>query len=449
MTLANVPRYDDDQLSGGRGTAVVVGASMSGLLAARVLADRYEQVTIVERDSLPDEPVARRGVPQASHPHILWEAGRTTLEDLFPGFGEELLSEGGLMFDLGRDFHAYDQGGFFAEGPKRLPLYSASRPLFEQIVRRCVFELDGIDVQPDCQFVDYLVNDSATSVEGVVVRDGGAKKSEVTADLVVDAMGRASRTPTWLEAHGDTPPPVDEVHIDVAYSSGLIERPSDDRRAFFVAPDPPRTRGGAAFPVKGGHWQVNVHGMHGDHPPTEAEAFAEFAASLPVPHLKRLLDTHSWVSNDVDHYPFPSNRRCRYETLDRFPEGLLVIGDAIASFNPIYGQGMSVAALEALQLHHTLAGHDEDLALRFSDRAETVVDTAWMMAVGADCQFSQTEGPTPRGADLFDRYLSRLVRRAHTDGVLADAFARVLTMQQPPTALLHPHIVWRVFNPID
>jgi 2-polyprenyl-6-methoxyphenol hydroxylase-like FAD-dependent oxidoreductase len=165
--------------------------------------------------------------------------------------------------------------------------------------------------------------------------------------------------------------------------------------------------------------------------------------------LREILDAHAWVDGDADRYPFPSNLRRRYESLDRFPDGLVVVGDAVASFNPIYGQGMSVAALEALQLHHALAtGRCDDLAPRFFEQAETVVDAAWTMATGSDLQFSQTVGPKPRGTDLFDRYLSRLVERAHADGVLADAFARVVTMQKPPTSLLRPGIVWRVLRPM-
>lgn len=448
MTLAHVPRYEGDQVSERDGRAVVVGASMAGLLVARVLTDAFETVIIVEHDSLPDEPRARRGVPQSRHPHVLWEAGRTTLEDLFPGYGEHLLAAGGLLIDLGRDFHPYDKGGFLATTPNRLPMYSASRPLFEQVVRRGVLGLDGVDVRAGCQFIDYLVDDDATTVEGVKLRDRRSKSSVLTADLVVDATGRTSRTPALLEAHGYRPPPTEEVQIDVAYSSTLVERPADDRRAYFVAPDPPRTRGGAAFPLEDDRWLVNVHGMHGDHPPTDRAGVVEFAETLPVAHLKRLLDTRAWVTDEIDHYPFASNRRHYYEDLKRFPEGLLVTGDAVASFNPVYGQGMSVAALEALQLHHCLAmGRDGDLASRFFDRVETVVDPAWTLAVGSDLQFAETDAPTPREAELLNRYLSRLTRRAHTDGVLAEAFLRVVAMERPPSSLLRPSIAWRVFRP--
>lgn len=202
------------------------------------------------------------------------------------------------------------------------------------------------------------------------------------------------------------------------------------------------------LPVEDDRWLVNLHGIHGDHPPTDVEESKDFAASLPTPIVKDLLDERPWVSEEIAFYPFPSNRRYRYEELDRFPDGLVVLGDAIASFNPIYGQGMSVAALEALMLHHTLAGDDrEQFELRFFDRAAEVVEPAWMLATGADFSFPQTEGARPRGTVLFNWYLARLFRKAHTDSVLTDAFTRVLSMQQPPTSLLRPGVMWRVLRP--
>ena len=167
-----------------------------------------------------------------------------------------------------------------------------------------------------------------------------------------------------------------------------------------------------------------------------------------TPELRELLDEHPQVSGGIAHYPFPSNRRHRYEDLDRFPAGSVVVGDAIASFNPIYGRGMSVAALEALVLHHTLASDDRgNLAVRFSERAEKVVDIAWLMAVGADFGFPETTGPKPRGTDLFGRYLSRLTRKARTDGELREALFRVIMTEVPPTTLLRPGVAWKVLRP--
>lgn len=448
MTLATVPRYDGDRTVRVGDHAVVVGGSMAGLLAARVLADAFESVTIVERDRLPDRPTARDGVPQGRQPHVLLEAGRATLEDLFPGYSEALLTAGGVLVDGASDFRYYDEGDFVADGPTRQPMFFASRPLVEHLVRQRVTALDDVRLRSGCQFVDYLVDETVTAVEGVTVRGDDTDNEVLRADLVVDATGRTSRTPRWLDAHGYSPPPLDEMHIDLAYSSTLVERPSDDRRTVYVPLSPPRTRGGAAFPVEDDRWLVNVHGVHGDHPPTDSEGFDAFAASLPPPELARLLDEHPRATDDIVHYPIPSNRRYRYESLDRFLDGMVVVGDAIASFNPVYAQGMSVAALEAVELHHSLvAGGREAVSTRFFDRASRVVDVAWRMAVGADFGFERTTGPKPRGTDLTNRYVARLMRRAHTDGELRHAFYRTIAMERPPRSLLRPGVVWRVFGP--
>lgn len=448
MTLATVPRYRPDGVSESGERAVVIGGSMGGLYAARVLADAFEEVTVVDRDPLPDEPVPRNGVPQARHFHALLEAGRATLEDLLPGFGADLIAAGGVMQDASREARFYTEGDFLAEGPHRLPVYTATRPLYEQVVRRRVGALGGVYLRPSCQFIDYLVDKSGTTVNGVRIRPEGDRPEAVRADLVVDATGRTSRTPNWLEEHGYKPPPLSEVQIGVAYSTTFVERPPKDRRAVTVIPTPERPRGGVFAPVENDRWILTLWGMHGDSPPTDPEAFEAFADSLPVSHLKRLLDEHQWRTGHIAHYPFPSNLRRHYETLDRFPNGLVVLGDAIASFNPIYGQGMSVAALEAIQLHHAIATvRGESLPRRYFDRVGETVDVAWKLAVGGDHQFPQTEGPKPRGTGILNWYLSRFLRKAQTDGTLYDAFFRVQSMENPPTSLLRPGIVWRVFKP--
>jgi 2-polyprenyl-6-methoxyphenol hydroxylase-like FAD-dependent oxidoreductase len=447
MSLGSVPQYNSTRLTERDGHAVVVGAGMAGLLAARVLADAFDEVTVLERDSAPNEPVARRGVPQGRHIHVMMEPGRATLEDLFPGYREDLLSAGGLEIDAARDVSLYAEGDFLAEGPHYLPYYTATRPLYEQLVRRRVADLDGVHLRSRCQVKDYRIDETATSVEGVVFTNEKTAVEELTADLVVDATGRTSRIPDWLETHGYTSPPIDEVSIDLAYSSVLIERPADDRRAFIVPPEPPHTCGFAMNPVEDGRWIASLGGVHGDHPPTDAAELKEFAARVPGPDVKQLLEAQPWIS-EIAHYPFPSNLRHRYEDLDRFPDGLVVIGDGIASFNPLYGQGMSVAALESLLLHDCLATNGlEDLARRFFAQSTEVVDSAWMMAVGPDFRYPETTGPKPRGIGLTSRYIIRLKRKAHADGALRDAFMRVVMMEQSPTTVLHPGVAWRVLKP--
>lgn len=448
MTLETTPRYGNNPVSEAGDHAIVVGGSMAGLLAARVLADAFRTVSIIEKDRLPAEPNVRKGVPQAGHIHALHEAGRVTLDDLFPGYEEDLTSAGGLVIDMARDLNFYDEGDFVADGQDSIPWYMASRPLFEHLTRQRLVGLDDIIIRDDTQFIEYLTDSRDAVIEGVVVRNETGEREELAAELVVDATGRTSRTPGWLEDHGYESPEVHEVEIDIAYSSIQLERDTTDPEAYLVMPCPPRKRGAAVFPIEDGRWLMTVSGVHGDHPPTDLDGLADFVEPLPVPVFARLLGEQEVVSGAVDHHPFPSNRKHHYWELDRFPEGLVVIGDAVASFNPIYGQGMSVAGLEALHLLDALADSpEEDLALRFFDSIETVVEDAWSLAVGTDFRFPETTGPKPPGTAILNRYFSRFTRKAHSDAALADIYGRVVSMERRPTSLLRPGVIWRVLKP--
>ena len=448
MTLAALDRYRPDRLDALGERAVVLGGSIAGLCAARVLADGFAEVVVVERDPLPDAPTDREGAPQTSHPHALLGAGQATLADLFPGFGEDLAAEGGLIVDVTRQLVEYQKGGYLASGDERTPSYCASRPLFEHVVRERVRARSNVRIRDDCRFVDYRTDEAGRAVTGVTVREDGAV-DDIAADLVVDATGRTSRTPEWLADHGFDAPPADRVGIDLQYASLRIERPPGDRRLISVPADPPETRGAVAIPVEGGHWDVLLAEVHADDAPADREAVLAFADDLPVDLVGDLLRDQRWVSDEVARYPFPASLRRRYETLEAFPDGLVVTGDAVSSFNPAYGQGMSVAALDALALHHALAdGGLDGLPLRFFDRLAPVVDTAWRMATGVDYQYPQTEGEPSLGGKLFDRYFDRLLRAANDDGVLAAAYGAVLDLERSPASLLRPGILARVFLPV-
>ncbi|WP_227131174.1 NAD(P)/FAD-dependent oxidoreductase [Halorubellus salinus] len=446
MTLDELERYDPDVVDECGDRAVVVGGSVAGLLAARVLADAFDEVVVLERDVLPEDASQRDGVPQATQIHALLEAGRATVEDLCPGYCESLLAAGGVLLDGASQFRFYGHDEYLADGPRRMPFYAATRPLFERVLREHVTRLPAVTVRGGTRVTDYLLDDTGTTLAGVERREGTAEADRLPADVVVDATGRASRTPRWLATNGFAEPPVVDVPIDVGYATVAVERPPEERATTLAMASAPRTRGEAVFPVEDGTWLVNVHGVAGDHPPTDLEGVREFAASLPTNAAATALDERSPVG-DVHAYRFPSSRRRRYEALDAdaLPDGLLVVGDAIASFNPIYGQGMSVSALEALALHHALAsGGSRALSARFFERASPVVDHAWEMAIGADASFAPGDTTVPPHVRAFTAYFDHVMRAAQEDGHLREALMRVIAMQDPPTALVHPGVVRRV-----
>ncbi|MFW6152743.1 MAG: NAD(P)/FAD-dependent oxidoreductase [Halobacteriota archaeon] len=441
VSLQLLDRYDPSIASDRAGHAVVLGAGIAGLLAARVLSDHFERVTIIERDPLPDTPTARRGIPQAKQPHVLLESGRKTVEDLMPGFSKSLLEHGGLLLDWASDMTYYDEGGTLANGVERIPVYVASRPLVEFVIRRRLQRRENVTVMAGWQWTGYLFDDQNEQIIGVNLRDG-RDEAGLKAELVVDATGRTSRSPALLDERGFDRPPVDEVTIGVKYSSIIVRRPADDRRMMFVPPSPPRTIGGGAFPLEDGRWLLTLQGVHGDEPPSHPEGFLPFADRLPLRQLREIVAEHECLSEAVVQHPFPSSLRRRYEEVDSLPAGWIAVGDAIASLNPVYAQGMSAAAMEALVLHQTLAEVDDDrLATPFFDRAARVIDNPWRLTAVADFAFSETSGDRPFGTTPFNWYLSRLIRVAHHDGRVANDLSRVMMLERQPRSLLRPRLL--------
>jgi 2-polyprenyl-6-methoxyphenol hydroxylase-like FAD-dependent oxidoreductase len=445
MTLGSLPSYDATAVDTVGDHAVVVGASMAGLLAGRVLADGYDRVTILDRDPLPDEPVARRGVPQATHAHVMLEPARAMLETLFPGYLDDLTDAGGITIDTARELEYHHDGGFVADGLDSVPMYCASRPLFEQLTRRHASETANVTLRPETHVTGLVSDEGAERVTGVQYREDGSEAT-LSADLVVDARGRNSPVPAWLENHGYAKPETDTVSVDVGYATTRIERPPAETTTMLVGTSPPTTQGGAVIPIEDDQWMVTLSGLHGEYPPTDPDGFMTCAELLPVSHVADILAANDRVA-EIHPFRFPSSTRRRYDQLDAFPDGLLVTGDALASFNPVYGQGMSVSALDALQLHAALAAGTEDLAARFFDRTADVIEPVWQLTVGSDFAHDATTGPKPPGTDLFNRYMDRLIPTAHDNDYVAEELKRVIRLQQDPTKLLAPGVLARVLAP--
>jgi 2-polyprenyl-6-methoxyphenol hydroxylase-like FAD-dependent oxidoreductase len=429
--------------------AIVVGASMSGLLAARALADHYERVTVIERDELrSDEP--RRGVPQSRHIHGLLARGGAALEAFFPGFGDELVARGAIRADLLADSLMCVNGGYLARASSGLTGLASTRPMLEGCVRRRLLQLSNVGLIDSCAVLQPESETHGGWVTGVrVVRkpDRG-ERTTMSADLVVDATGRGSRSPAWLGALGFDPPEREEIEVNITYTTRLYRRRADQLggvAAVIVAPGEPLWRGGGALAQEGDRWIVSLAGYHGDHAPPDDRGFAEFARSLPVGELHELASSAEPVSEFMS-FRFPANVRRHYERLTRFPEGFLVIGDALCSFNPIYGQGMTVAALEASALRDCLARGPQRLAQRFFEAAARITDVPWQMAVGQDLCHPRTRGRRTRAARALDWYVRSLQLAARRDAALGRAFIAVANLVAPPPTLVRPATLLRVLR---
>ena len=431
--------------------AIVLGASMAGLAAARVLADVYERVTVLERDALPGAAAHRKGVPQSHHAHGLLAAGRVALEELFPGLTDELVANGALSGDLQAQSRWSNQGLRLCPGPSGLQGIALSRPLLEGSIRERVRALPNVWVVDRCVAAGLVGSPDNRRVCGVRVlqRADSSAEEVLEADLVVDATGRGSRSPLWLEALGYPRPAEDEVRVGVAYASRIYRRRRDHLdgdRAVVVAATVERPRGAAMLAMEGDRWMVSLSGYLGQRPPADPDGFVAFAAGLPAPDIFEVISDAEPLG-EVLPARYPASVRRRYERLDRFPEGYLVVGDAVCGFNPIYGQGMSVAALEALTLRECLrAGPAAGLARRFFAKAARIVDIPWGIAVGAYLRFPGIHGARTAKVRLVNAYLARFHVAAATDPVLGGAFLRVVNLMDRPESLLGPTIALRVLR---
>jgi len=412
-------------------------------------------VTLVERDALDDAPAVRKGAPQGRHVHALLSRGLESIERLFPGFTEAIAADGANRVPMG-DLQVFFFGTFRRRFDIGLDMYFQSRPLVESHLRRRVRALPNVRVR-DGVDVSGLVSTgggrrAVTGVRIVERANGGAgsKGAELLpAELVVDASGRGSRTPAWLEEMGLERPRESQVRIDLGYATRIYEPPGSGstgeafRPLVVVGQAPESGRFGVVFPIEGGRWLVSLGGMHGDHPPTDEEGFAAFARSLPVPHVHDALSS-ARPHGDIVPYRFLSSMRRHYEALRRFPDRLVVLGDAACSLNPAYGQGMTVAALEAELLDACLGAGREALGPTFHRRAAKIVDGPWLMGTTEAFRFPETAGSRPVWLPLVHRYMERVNAVAARDRDVAIRMFRTMQMLDPPTAVFHPAVLLRV-----
>jgi 2-polyprenyl-6-methoxyphenol hydroxylase-like FAD-dependent oxidoreductase len=432
---------------------------MAGLTAARVLADHFEEVLLVERDALPDTDEPRKGVPQGRQLHGLLGRGEEILEALFPGLGASLVDAGAVRVDFGRDVRWHHFGVDKVRFESGVLTTTMTRPFLERMVRRRLFALPNVRCLDRREVVSLLASEDRQRVLGVRVkrRDGGGEpgeQEELFGELVVDACGRGSSTPRWLAELGRPKPDETEIRINVCYATRLYHRPEPTglpyQGLYIIGKPPESKRLGVLGGIEGNRWIALVAGMLGDHPPADPEGFLEFAKGLPIDDLHRILSTAEPAS-DVALYKFPSHLRRHYERMPGFPDGLVVLGDSHCSFNPIYGQGMTTAALGALVLGECLEEHRPrgstslaGLSQRFQARLAKQTDGPWAMATGEDLRYPEVEAERPLGYGFMKWYTGRVHQAVAHDTALALRFLRVMHMLEPPTALLTPAMALRV-----
>ena len=433
--------------------AVVIGCSLAGLFTARILSDHFERVTVLERDPVNDQPESRRGQAQTRHLHGLLAQGFRMIKELFPGIEEDLIKGGAVMTDMGEGIRWYHFDGYKKQFASGLIGVAMSRVFLEWQIRSYVMDLPNVTIQPSTIARNLLLDSSQTRVSGVQIVRGEDEGHNATieADLVIDASGRGSSSGKWLERLGFDRPREEEIKVGVGYATRLYRRRSNDLievNLVMISPTPPKQKYMTfLFPVENDRWIVSAGGCFGDHPPTDEKEYLEFIRHLPVSDVYDVVSQAEPLS-DIFTYKFPSSLRRRYETLKRFPEGYLVLGDAIASFNPIYGQGMTSAVMQAQELGRLLRKRASlvNLWRPFFQRIGKVVDIPWQMAACEDFRYPEAVGKKPPLTDLTNAYLAKVHRATQHDTAVYSQFLKVMNLMAPPTSLMHPRIVWRVFR---
>lgn len=427
--------------------AVVLGAGMGGLLAARVLSESFARVTVIDRDPLPAGPGVRRGVPQGRHVHGFQARGVEIVNGLFPGLLHDLVAAGASRIDNLDGLHFRVNGHLLSQRRQPIaPVLLASRPYLEFIVRNRVERIPAVTFR-DCLEVGGLLHSrtagGAAVVTGVrVVPPGGGAVDEIAADLVVDATGRGSRTPAWLAELGYERPAEERISVRVKYASQTLRlRGVEPEKRFVIeGRTPGRDVGVALFGCERDTWTFTVMGAERAFPKaTRAWMLAAADGILPDWAMAAVRDAEPL--GPVSTHGHPASVRRRYDKLTRFPDGLLVMGDASCAFNPIYGQGMSVAAEQALALRAALAEGTPELAARYFAASAPPIATAWALAAGSDFAYPEVEGdPTP-AMRRISRYVDRVLGVAEHDPQVARRFLAVAGLVAAPPTLFRPRVL--------
>jgi 2-polyprenyl-6-methoxyphenol hydroxylase-like FAD-dependent oxidoreductase len=436
--------------------AVVIGGSMTGLLAARVLSDHFEQVTIIERDRLTGEAEARKGIPQGRHAHVLLARGAVIMREYFPDLFPTLARDGAIPVSM-EGLRWNQLGVWMAPVPSPVKTLFQSRPFLEQHVRDQLAARDNVRIRDACEVSQLCAHNDR--ITGVVLRyrSGEQHEEALSADLVVDASGRGSRAPQWLNSLGYGNVQETSVKIEVGYATRIYRCPAHlpaNWKALIIYGRPPDDkRGGYIFPIQDGYWMVTLVGSLRDYPPDDEAGFLEFARSLTQPDLYEAIKDAEPVAS-VAVYKYSANRWRHYERMKRLPKGFIIMGDTACSFNPVYGQGMSVAAIEAQTLDRCLREQEMftgnngvvGFTQRFQQAIARDIKTPWLLSTGEDLRYPGAEGKRSLSIRLLNRYMCRVIELTASDPRMTATLLRVRNLLKPLSTLFRPRIILAVLR---
>ena len=422
---------------------IIIGAGMAGLMAAAVLADQFAEVIIIEKDDLPRTPQIRKGVPQGAHVHTFLGYAVEAMEDFLPGVMAELYEAGAVQIRRNKDIWFHDANGPTPIRDVGILTPSVTRPLLEHVTRQRVLALPNVLIKEATRFTQFCT-DGNNDVSGVKIQTGDAG-SDILSDLVVDCSGRATTLPRWLVDHRYGEVERQELGISMSYTSGLFRPPPDlegDTWACLMLAIPPNTRAAYLTPVDGGLWLATMYGRGGDMVPREAEGFVNWTKGLAHPIIHEKLCQAVPVS-DFRSYKIPKGFWLRYDRMGRFPQGIIPMGEAVTSFNPMYGQGISLSAGQVRALRSGLTNGLDRLAQRYFEASEPLNQVGWSVMETRDLEHPSTVGERP--ADIENRWkMGTAIRKlAETEAEIHRLSVNVTHLLEPPSVLSRDDIVER------
>ncbi|MBT2680948.1 FAD-dependent monooxygenase [Bacillus sp. ISL-35] len=431
--------------------AVVVGNGMAGKLAARVLSEFFDEVIVIEKDKNQKDAFARKGAPQGKQGHVLLKSGEEILEELFPGLLKELSQKGATLSDFAGDLTWSHHGSHKVRFESKVSISQQSRPLLEWSIQKRLETLPNIVFRYSCKVQNLLYRNN--EVDRVVIEEQNGNVTEISADLIIDASGAAALHTKWLKDSGFRMPAKTEIKVDLFYASMVYRKLSSKTRdwhSLLSYPAPPLlNRGGTISPLEENHMLVTLIGYGEKNVPTDRDSFLQYSKTLDEPDFFEAIKAGLLRSETVQVYRFPSMRRFHFERQNNAPSGLLVIGDAFCRVDPVFAQGMSLAAMEAKALRTLLSKglSKKDLTKKFHRKVSRIVDMPWLIALTEDFRFSTTRGYKPAGLPFLQWFVKKVSLACSHDEKVYAQFIRVLHLKSHPVSLAKPSLLARIFRP--
>ncbi|ALC83914.1 MULTISPECIES: FAD-dependent oxidoreductase [Bacillus] len=435
-----------------REKAVVIGSGIAGKLAAKALSHSFQQVIIVEADKEYKEKVPRKRVPQSYHPHVLLKRGEEAIEILFPGIVSQLIEDGSIVTNPTKDLKWHHFGYWKKRFSGELIMLQLSRPMLEWHLQRRVEEVPNIITRYETKTEQLLVNKHDNTIKGVRLRSlKSGLTEELDANLVVDASGSSSKSIDWLQAL-DVKVKEEKVKIQLFYATRLYSLKKQEHpewQSLIISPSIPDNPYGAFIQtLEENRFSVTYSGYANAQAPKTNEEFISYAKKLPVPDVLQFLEGAEPLS-EIKIHRVPYQVRRRFDLAKNIPDGFLIIGDAHCRFDPLFGQGMSVAAMQALELKSSLLQTkkaDKGFSQSLHKKISKIIDVPWEMATTEALRHPEVKGARTFVQPYKQWYSKRVYELSASEPEIYIRLVRVINLIRSPLHLYHPKVLFPILT---